>query len=58
MQIKPEGPLRSSSLMSKEEHLLHDYEMGFVAGKRLVESFNKAYKGSTLSDPLYIPQAP
>lgn len=45
VQIKPEGPLRSSSLMSKEENLLHDYEMGFVAGKRFVDSFNQAYKG-------------
>ncbi|MCL9783602.1 DUF6363 domain-containing protein [Vibrio sp. S4M6] len=45
VQIKPEGPLRSSSLMSKEENLLHDYEMGLDAGKRFVEAFNSIFKG-------------
>ena len=45
VQIKPDQPLRSNSLMSKEENLLFDYNLGLEAGARFVEEFNQAYKG-------------
>lgn len=46
VQIKPDEPLRSNSLMSKEENLLYDYDLGLKAGARFVADFNRAYKGS------------
>jgi predicted patatin/cPLA2 family phospholipase len=41
VQIMPEQPLRSSSLMSEREDLLHDYQLGLDAGFRFVEAFAK-----------------
>ena len=39
VQIAPSQPLKSSSLMSDKEDLLHDYEMGLEAGYRFVETY-------------------
>ncbi|EEX92779.1 hypothetical protein VIOR3934_16221 [Vibrio orientalis CIP 102891 = ATCC 33934] len=41
IQIKPDQPLKSSSLMSEREDLLHDYQVGLDAGFRFVESFSQ-----------------
>ncbi|MEC7942023.1 MAG: DUF6363 domain-containing protein [Pseudomonadota bacterium] len=39
VQIAPSKPLKSSSLMSDKEDLLHDYELGLEAGYRFVETY-------------------
>lgn len=39
VQIAPSKPLKSSSLMSNKEDLLHDYDMGLEAGYRFVETY-------------------
>lgn len=39
IQIAPSEPLRSSSLMSKPEDLLYDYQMGVEAGYRFVDRY-------------------
>ena len=39
VQIAPSQPLKSSSLMSNKEDLLHDYDMGLEAGNRFVETY-------------------
>ncbi|WP_114767412.1 patatin-like phospholipase family protein [Vibrio rhodolitus] len=41
VQIKPDQPLLSSSLMSDREELLHDYQLGLDAGLRCVEMFDQ-----------------
>lgn len=41
VQIKPDQPLKSTSLMSEREDLLHDYQVGLDAGFRFVESFSR-----------------
>jgi predicted patatin/cPLA2 family phospholipase len=40
VQIRPNEPLRSSSLMSEKEDLLHDYELGLQAGYHFVEQYS------------------
>jgi len=42
IQIVPEKPLKSSSLMSTKEDLLHDYELGLRAGNRFIDVFMQA----------------
>lgn len=42
VQIMPEEPLQSSSLLSKVEDLAHDYQVGLKAGIRFVDTFTKA----------------
>lgn len=39
VQIKPDKPLRSTSLMSEREDLLHDYQVGLDAGYRFVDMY-------------------
>ena len=39
VQIAPSKPLKSRSLMSDKEDLLHDYELGLEAGYRFVETY-------------------
>ncbi|MDA9557092.1 DUF6363 domain-containing protein [Vibrio sp.] len=39
MQIRPDEPLRVSSLMSKKSDLQHDYEVGLRAGYRVVTEY-------------------
>lgn len=39
VQIKPDKPLRSTSLMSEKEDLLHDYQVGLDAGYRFVDMY-------------------
>lgn len=39
VQIAPSKPLKSSSLMSDKEDLLHDYDLGLEAGYRFVETY-------------------
>ncbi|ANU36867.1 DUF6363 domain-containing protein [Vibrio scophthalmi] len=41
VQIKPAQPLLSSSLMSSEEELRHDYQLGLDAGFRCVAAFDR-----------------
>lgn len=41
VQIKPEEPLRSSSLLSEKESLLYDYQLGLDAGFRFVETYSQ-----------------
>ena len=36
VQIAPSGPLKSTSLLSNKEDLLHDYELGVEAGNRFI----------------------
>ncbi|NOH95353.1 DUF6363 domain-containing protein [Vibrio sp. 99-70-13A1] len=40
VQIAPSKPLKSSSLMSDKEDLLHDYELGLEAGYRFIEAYS------------------
>ncbi|MBF4254788.1 patatin family protein, partial [Vibrio anguillarum] len=42
LQIVPSEPLRSNSLLSRQEDLLHDYELGLAAGYRFIEDFSQA----------------
>ncbi|MDC5840768.1 DUF6363 domain-containing protein [Vibrio europaeus] len=49
IQIKPDQPLRSSSLMSEREDLLHDYQIGLDAGFRFVDTFSQCIAKSTFS---------
>jgi len=39
VQIAPSMPLKSNSLMSNKEDLLHDYDLGLEAGYRFVETY-------------------
>ncbi|MGC9494202.1 DUF6363 domain-containing protein, partial [Vibrio genomosp. F10] len=41
VQIKPDSPLKSNSLMSKKEDLQHDYQLGLDAGQKFVEMYSK-----------------
>lgn len=49
LQIKPDQPLRASSLMSEREDLLHDYQVGLDAGFRFVEAFSPC-----IEKPVYL----
>ncbi|MGY3569171.1 patatin-like phospholipase family protein [Vibrio sp. SCSIO 43135] len=40
VQIKPDSPLKSTSLMSNKEDLLHDYDLGVQAGLRFIETYS------------------
>lgn len=42
VQIAPSGPLKSTSLLSNKEDLLHDYELGVEAGNRFINLFLQA----------------
>ncbi|WP_172561552.1 patatin-like phospholipase family protein [Vibrio furnissii] len=42
VQIAPSSPLKSSSLLSSVEDLMHDYELGREAGMRFVSSYLNA----------------
>ncbi|MGY2573447.1 patatin-like phospholipase family protein [Vibrio sp. C8] len=42
VQIAPSSPLKSTSLMSNKEDLLHDYELGVEAGNRFINLFLQA----------------
>ncbi|WP_165311847.1 patatin-like phospholipase family protein [Vibrio ziniensis] len=42
VQIAPSSPLKSTSLMSNKEELLHDYELGVEAGNRFINLFLQA----------------
>ncbi len=42
LQIAPDKPLKSSSLMSSKEDLLYDYELGINAGNRFIDVFYQA----------------
>lgn len=44
MQIIPEQPLRSSTLMSKTEDLLFDYQQGLNAGYRFIDEYQSTRK--------------
>lgn len=44
VQIIPEEPLRSGSLMSRQEDLQYDYELGLKAGFRFIDSYERAVK--------------
>lgn len=39
VQIVPSKPLKSSSLLSRRDDLLHDYELGLQAGYEFIETF-------------------
>ncbi len=41
IQIAPSQELKSSSLMSKPEELLHDYQLGVEAGNRFIDLHNR-----------------
>ncbi len=41
-QIMPAEPLKSSSLLSSKEDLLHDYQLGLDAGYRFIDTYNQA----------------
>ncbi|GAL21999.1 predicted esterase of the alpha-beta hydrolase superfamily [Vibrio maritimus] len=41
-QIAPDEPLKTSSLLSDVDDILHDYQVGLDAGYRFVESYNLA----------------
>ncbi|CCN36684.1 putative Acyl transferase/acyl hydrolase/lysophospholipase [Vibrio nigripulchritudo SO65] len=42
VQIHPEAPLESTSLLSDREALLSDYELGLKAGSRFIETYLEA----------------
>lgn len=47
LQIVPSEPLKSSSLLSDTEALLHDYQLGLQAGYQFIETFDRAIQQST-----------
>lgn len=51
-QIAPDQPLKTSSLLSHVDDILHDYQVGLDAGYRFVESYNfaKRHKAQTSSN--------
>lgn len=51
-QIAPDQPLKTSSLLSDVDDILHDYQVGLDAGFRFVESYNlaKSHKALTSSN--------
>ncbi|NLS11494.1 patatin family protein [Vibrio sp. SM6] len=46
VQIAPSSPLRSSSLMSTAEELLHDYQLGLEAGQRFITLYHSMLTSS------------
>ncbi|MGD8172282.1 patatin-like phospholipase family protein [Vibrio sp. TRT 21S02] len=46
VQIKPSSPLKSSSLLSEQEDLEHDYQLGLEAGFRFVDVFSQCHHSS------------
>ncbi|MEZ8103637.1 MULTISPECIES: patatin-like phospholipase family protein [Vibrio] len=52
IQIAPAESLRSSSLMSKPEDLLFDYQMGVDAGYRFVEQYTAIQQGTYLNESI------
>lgn len=48
-QIAPDQPLKTSSLLSDVDDILHDYQVGLDAGFRFVESYNLAKSHKALS---------
>jgi predicted patatin/cPLA2 family phospholipase len=48
-QIAPDQPLKTSSLLSDVDDILHDYQVGLDAGFRFVESYNFAKQHKTLT---------
>ncbi len=60
-QIAPDQPLKTSSLLSDVDDILHDYQVGLDAGFRFVESYNfaKQHKALTSSNnDLWQPHQP
>ncbi|MGF1694870.1 DUF6363 domain-containing protein [Vibrio lamellibrachiae] len=58
VQIKPDSPLKSNSLMSSKEDLLHDYQLGLDAGYQFVDMYTKVElnaenKRGSLNEPLH-----
>ncbi|MGR5286686.1 patatin-like phospholipase family protein [Vibrio maritimus] len=47
-QIAPDQPLKTSSLLSDVDDILHDYQVGLDAGFRFVESYNFAKRHKAL----------
>ncbi|KGK17884.1 esterase [Vibrio navarrensis] len=45
IQITPDGPLRSSSLLSNKKDLLADYELGVQAGNRFIAQYESLRQG-------------
>ncbi len=43
LQIRPDQPLRTSSLLSKKEDILYDYELGLDAGFRFIEAYGQVF---------------
>ncbi|GAL36910.1 predicted esterase of the alpha-beta hydrolase superfamily [Vibrio maritimus] len=48
-QITPDQPLKTSSLLSDVDDILHDYQVGLDAGFRFVESYNFAKRHKALT---------
>ncbi|MZI92190.1 patatin family protein [Vibrio sp. CAIM 722] len=61
VQIAPQEPLKSGSLMSKKEDLFHDYRLGLQAGFRFIESYQRAvhiWSTRTIYEQLGIDEEP
>ncbi|MGV2986892.1 patatin family protein [Vibrio sp. E150_011] len=50
VQIAPSQPLKTSSLMSDKDDILHDYQLGLKAGFRFIEQYQGVTKGKKASD--------
>ncbi|WP_102523916.1 patatin family protein [Vibrio tapetis] len=46
VQIAPDQPLRSAALMSSEEDMIADYQIGLRAGQRFIETYTKVKRAS------------
>lgn len=51
LQIVPSEPLKSNSLLSSREDLVHDYELGVQAGYRFIDTFISAQQQAKQDDP-------
>ncbi|MCW8344920.1 DUF6363 domain-containing protein [Vibrio sp. ZSDZ65] len=54
MQIAPSRALKTSSLMSKKEDILHDYQLGLEAGFQFIEHYQSLVKKPQNSNRFFI----
>ncbi len=46
IQIAPDQPLKSAALMSSQEDMIADYQVGLRAGQRFIETYTKARRAN------------
>ncbi|MBY6197487.1 patatin family protein [Vibrio hangzhouensis] len=61
VQIAPDGPLKTASLLSDVDDILHDYQLGLDAGLQFVEGYNlvnSLNRMNTTQQDWWLPQSP